>query len=74
MGIGDAGTHPSAIERIERISVRNLLLPKQLEMDQEFNHTVVRIMNAVSSVVSSFNDARGKKLLSEMRRTLSEVR
>lgn len=66
-------THPSTRERIDRISTGNLIQPKQLEMDQDFNRTVVRVMNAVAAVMSDLYDAGGNKLITEMQRKLRET-
>jgi|GEM_PF-4889675 len=38
-----AETHPTASDRIDKVSTRNLMMPKQLEMDKEFNGTVAQI-------------------------------
>lgn len=67
-------THPSAKERIERISKRNLVQPKQLEMDCNFNCTVVRLMDAVAAVMQGFYLAGADELVAEMRRKLREAR
>ena len=66
-------THPSTIERIERISTRNRIQPKQLEMDQEFNRTVVRMMGAIAAVMNGFYDAGGNELITEMQRKRREA-
>ncbi|MEQ9145544.1 MAG: M48 family metalloprotease [Parvibaculaceae bacterium] len=66
-------THPAAKERISRISVRNLIQPKQLKMDQEFNGTVLRVMSAVFLVLNEFKDVGGGKLVAEIRQNLLQA-
>lgn len=51
-GTPDSRTHPNASDRVDRISSRNLLLPQQFAMDQDFNGTVQRIMNAVARLMA----------------------
>ena len=67
-------THPQASERIEKIATRNLMQPKQLEMDQEFNGTIVRVMAAVSAVMNDLYNAGGRQLITDMQRKLREER
>lgn len=56
-GASDLGTHPAASDRVDRISSRNLIFPKQLEMDQDFNGTVKRIMKAVATLMEELRTA-----------------
>lgn len=51
-GAPNLGTHPRASDRIDRIASRNLIFPKQLEMDRDFNGMVQRIMNAVDRLMT----------------------
>jgi hypothetical protein len=44
-------THPEIEERIRKIMYRHCLDPMQLKMDNSFNNAVLRIMNAVSTLV-----------------------
>jgi hypothetical protein len=67
-GTPDLGTHPVASDRVDRISSRNLIFPKQFGMDQDFNGTVKRIMNAVAMLMEElriaadhFRDSEGSK-------------
>lgn len=66
-------THPPVTERIKKISTRNLMQPKQLEMDREFNCTVVRMMSAVAAVMRDLLDAGGAELVSQLRQKLDET-
>lgn len=59
-GLPDLGTHPAASDRVDRISSRNLIFPKQLEMDQDFNGTVKRIMNALAVLMEELRIAEGQ--------------
>lgn len=68
-----AETHPTASQRIAKISARNLMQPKQLEMDQEFNGTVSRIMTAVASVMGEAREAGGNGLVAKIRRELQQA-
>lgn len=72
-GAAGAETHPSASDRIAKISARNLMQPKQLEMDQEFNRTVARIMNAVAVVMRDFRSAGGDELVAMIRQQLRDA-
>lgn len=72
-GAAGAETHPSASDRIAKISARNLMKPKQLEMDQEFNGTVARIMNAVAVVMRDFWSAGGVELVAMIRQQLRDA-
>ncbi|MEL7217916.1 MAG: hypothetical protein AAGK01_05745, partial [Pseudomonadota bacterium] len=69
----DPDTHPSASERIAKISARHVMQPKRLEMDQEFNNTVARIMSAVSAVMDEALRAGGDRLVKEVRQQLREA-
>ncbi len=69
-GASVAESHPTASERIAKISSRNLMQPEKLEVDQEFNGTVVRVMSTVAALVSDFIDAGGEKILADIRRVL----
>lgn len=53
-------SHPPACQRVDRIATRNLLLPKQLEMDQDFNETVRRIMKAVAALMEELRNAESQ--------------
>lgn len=68
-----AETHPTASDRIAKISARNLMQPKQLKMDQEFNGTVSRIMSAVASVMREAREAGGNGLVSKIRQQLQQA-
>lgn len=72
-GVAGAETHPSASDRIAKISTRNLMLPKQLAMDQEFNGTVARIMSAVAAVMRDVRREGGDKLVAMIRQRLHEA-
>lgn len=69
----DPDSHPSASERIAKISARHAMQPKRLEMDQEFNNTVARIMSAVSAVMDEALRAGGDRLVEEVRQQLLEA-
>lgn len=69
----DPDIHPPANDRIAKISARNAMQPKQLEMDQEFNSTVERIMSAVSAVMDDARTAGGGKLVAEIRQQLRDA-
>lgn len=69
-GAAIVDTHPSPSDRIAKISTRNLMQPKQLEMDQEFNGTVVRIMSAVAAVMRDARCKGGGKLVATIRQQL----
>ena len=73
-GPTSAETHPTASDRIARISARNVMQPKQLEMDQEFNGTVMRIMSAVAAVMGEARDAGGNEMVAEIRRQLCDAK
>ena len=66
-------THPSPSDRIAKISTRNLMQPKQLEMDQEFNGTVIRIMSAVAGVMSDARRKGGGELVATIRQRLDDA-
>jgi hypothetical protein len=68
-----AQTHPTASDRIAKISARNLMQPKQLEMDQEFNGTVSRVMGAVDSLMHEAREVGGNELVSKIRQQLQEA-
>lgn len=68
--INDPETHPALHERIAKISTRNLMKPKQLEMDQEFNGTVLRIMSSVASVMREAREAGGNQLVANIKQQL----
>ncbi|MCA1299015.1 M48 family metalloprotease [Stappia indica] len=72
-GIAVVDTHPSPSDRIAKISTRNLMQPKQLQMDQEFNGTVVRIMSAVAAVMRDFRRKGGDKLVAMIRQRLHDA-
>lgn len=72
-GAAGTETHPSASDRIAKISARNLMQPKQLEMDQEFNSTVARIMNAVAVVMRDFKSAGGDEFVVMIRKHLRDA-
>ena len=72
-GAPGAETHPTASDRIARISARNLMQPKQLEMDQEFNGTVAQIMSAVAAVMDDARNAGGNEIVAEIRRQLCDA-
>jgi hypothetical protein len=59
-GVAKSETHPPASERVDRIASRNLMFPKQLEMDQDFNGTVRRIMDAVAALMAELRNAEGE--------------
>jgi hypothetical protein len=63
----------AARDRIAKISARNLMQPKQLEMDQEFNGTVARIMNAAAVVMSEARNVGGNELVAKIRRLLIDA-
>jgi len=71
--VTDAEVHPSACERITKISSRNLMQPKRLAMDNEFNSAVIRIMNAVSTVMTDARISGGDKLVNWIRQELREA-
>ena len=66
-GATDVETLPSPSDRIAKISERNLMQPKQLEMDKAFNSTVARIMNAVAAVMGEARNAGGDRLVAQKR-------
>lgn len=66
-------THPSLSERVAKISTRNLMQPKQLEMDQEFNGTVARIMSAVAAVMSDVRREGGDELVATIKLRLHDA-
>ena len=66
-------THPPPSDRIAKISTRNLMQPKQLEMDQEFNGTVVRIMSAVATVMRDLRRKGGDELVVSIRQRLNDA-
>ncbi|WP_156882962.1 hypothetical protein [Rhodovulum sp. P5] len=68
-----AETHPTAKDRIAKISVRNLMQPKQLEVDQEFNGTVSRIMSAVASIMHEAREAGGNALVANIKQQLHDT-
>lgn len=74
-GDGTAGveTHSSPSDRIAKISARNLMQPKQLEMDQEFNGTVARIMSAVAAIMRDFRREGGDELVATIRQRLHDA-
>lgn len=74
-GDGTAGvdTHPSASDRIARITARNLMQPKQLAMDHEFNGTVARIMNAVAAIMRDIQREGGYALVVRIRKQLFDA-
>ncbi len=69
----DTNMHPAASDRIAKISMRNLMQPKQLEMDREFNGTVTRIMNAVAAVMRDFSLKGGDQLVAAIRQRLCDA-
>ena len=69
----DTETHPAARIRVAKISARNLMRPKQLEMDQEFNGTVSRIMSAVAAVMREFRREGGNELVTTIRQQLRDA-
>jgi hypothetical protein len=73
VGAVNVGTHPSSSDRIAKISKRNLMHPKQLKMDLEFNNTVVRIMNAVSAVMAEIGSTGGDTLVAQIRQKLRDA-
>lgn len=66
-------THPSPSDRIAKISTRNLMQPKQLDMDQEFNGTVVRIMGAIDAVMRDVRRKGGDQLVVTIRQRLHDA-
>ncbi|HWL04164.1 MAG TPA: hypothetical protein VNQ99_04395 [Xanthobacteraceae bacterium] len=72
-GTAVVDTHPSPSDRIAKISTRNLMQPKQLEMDQEFNGTVVRIMSAVAAVMRDARRKGGGELVATIRQRLHDA-
>lgn len=66
-------THPSTNDRIAKISTRNLMQPKQLEMDQEYNDTVERIMSAVNAVISNVRREGGDEVVATIRQRLQDT-
>ncbi|MDW4497929.1 hypothetical protein R5H30_08060 [Sulfitobacter sp. D35] len=72
-GLTVAETHPTAKERIAKISARNLIQPKQLAMDQEFNGTVSRIMSAVACIMHEARETGGNALVSNIKQQLHDT-
>lgn len=72
-GTAGAETHPSASDRIAKISARNLMQPKQLKMDQEFSGTVVRIMSAVAAVMWEYRNVGGNDLVATIKQQLHDT-
>ncbi|SHL75397.1 M48 family metalloprotease [Roseibium suaedae] len=72
-GTASLETHPTPSERIAKISGRNLMQPGQLEMDQEFNGTVARVMSAVAAVMRDFRSEGGDELVATIRQRLQDA-
>lgn len=74
-GNGETGTetHPAASDRIAKLSAHNLMQPKQLEMDQEFNGTVARIMSSFASVMCEAREAGGNQLVANIKQQLRDT-
>ncbi len=60
-------THPPTEQRIQKIMNRHALQPCQLQIDRDFNGTVLRIMSAVGEFSKQFMDLGGRKLVREMK-------
>ncbi|UJQ94154.1 hypothetical protein [Mariluticola halotolerans] len=69
----DGDTHPSASDRVAKISMRNLMRPKQLEMDREFNSAISRIMSAVGAIMRDALSAGGDELVATIRQGLLDA-
>jgi hypothetical protein len=72
-GTAVVDTHPPPGDRIAKISTRNLMQPKQLEMDQEFNGTVVRIMSTVAAIMRDARRKGGGELVATIRQRLHDA-
>lgn len=66
-------THPTVTERAAKISSRNLMQPMQLQMDQEFNGVVSRILLAVGSLMDEFRREGGDELVAAVRRQIRDA-
>ena len=66
-----SSTHPRIDERIQKIITRNAMQPEQLNMDLDFNNTVLRIMRTVQNFLAEFLENGGEDFIKKFKFSLS---